>query len=116
MPSENTFKQHAESARSALKNFDAIRQLDAPGPVKTAFDELVAIISDFHNFVPFFVNHPLFLEVPPLAYTALEDFLSKNTTFERPALYARVTGLNTRIKESISSAKKGMGCSLILFY
>ena len=75
MPSEKTFKQHAEMARSALNNFNAIHQLDAPGPVKTAFDELVAIIADFNNFVPFFVNHPLFLEIPLLACTASRELL-----------------------------------------
>ena len=118
MPSENTFIQHVEAARAALKNFNAVRQLDVPGPVKTAFNELVAVIAEFNTFVPFFVNHPLFLEIPPLACTALEDFLSKNAAFERPALYAKVTVLNARIKDSISGAKKGawFASFLFLFY
>ena len=47
MPSETSFKHHVELVRSALKTFHAISQLDAPGPVKTAFDELVNVTADF---------------------------------------------------------------------
>ena len=107
MPSENTFKQHVELTRTALKTFTAIRQLDAPGPIKTAFDELVVLTADFTNFVPFFVTHPLFIELPPLVFSAFEDFLCKNPAFEKPAAYAKVVALNARIKESASAAKKG---------
>ena len=112
MPSENTFKHHVEAIRTALKAFEAIRQLDAPGPVKTAFHDLVAVTADLNNFLPFFASHPLFLEVPPLVSTILEDFLAKNPNFERPALYTKVAGLNARIKDS--SAKKGMSLPLFL--
>ena len=46
MPSENSFKKQAEIAREALKNFNAIRVLNAPGMVKTALFELVeAVVS-----------------------------------------------------------------------
>jgi hypothetical protein len=109
MPSENTFKAQVEVARTALKNFNAIRQLDAPGPNKAAFDELVSSVEVFQNFVPFFVNHPLFQEIPVAAHTALEEFLSTHPNFEKPTGYARVLGLNARIRETTrSSARKGI--------
>lgn len=105
MPSESSFKQHVEQARSALKTFNAIRQLDAPGPVKTAFDELVTITADFNKFVPYFVNHSAFQELPPSVYSTLEDFLSKHPNFEKPANYSRLVGLNARSLDS--PVKKG---------
>jgi hypothetical protein len=108
MPSENSFKQHAEVARSALKTFNAIRQLDAPGPVKTALNELVTATVDFNNYVPFFLSHALFQELPPLVHSTLEDFFSKNPNVEKPPLYAKIAGLNARIKDSLQTpAKKG---------
>lgn len=114
MPSENSFKQHVERTRSALKNFNAIRVLDAPGPIKTALDELVAITVDFTKFIPFFTSHALFLEVPPAVYLALEDFFDKNSTFEKPANYKAIVGLNARARDSSQTAAK-RGVSLFYF-
>ena len=108
MPSESSFKQQAELARSALKNFNAIRQLDAPGPAKTAFYELVNATVDFNRFIPFFTSHVLFQEIPPAAHIALEDFLSKHPNFEKPPTYSKVAGLNARIQDALQTpAKKG---------
>ena len=116
MPSESSLKHQADAARSALKNFNAIRLLDAPGPVKAAVEELVAATAEFHNFIPFFVNHSLFLEIPPLVYSTLEEFFSKNPNFEKPALYSKIVGLNARVKDTATiSAKKGMSFYLTAF-
>jgi hypothetical protein len=112
MPSESTFKQQVERARVLLKSFNTIRVLDAPGPVKTAFDELSAIASDFIKFVPFFTGHPLFQEVIPAIHSALEDFITKNPNFEKPSSFQQVAGLNTRAQDALqNSAKKGMSSS-----
>ena len=109
MPSENTFKAQAEIARTALKNFHAIRQLDAPGPSKAAFDKLVSSVEVFHNFTAFFSNHPLYLEIPPAAHAALDGYLSTHPNFEKPAGYARVSNLTARIRENACAAtRKGM--------
>ena len=109
MPSDNVFKQHADSVRAALKTFTTISQLDAPGPVKTAFDELVNVTADFNKFMPSFTSHPLFQELPPLVHTALEDFLAKHASFEKPANYSKIAGLNARALDSAQiSAKRGM--------
>jgi hypothetical protein len=114
MPSEISFKQHVELVRSALKTFHAISQLDAPGPVKTAFDELVNVTADFNKFMPTFTNHLLFQELPPLVHTALEDFLAKHPTFEKPANYSKVVGLNARAQDSIHISTR-RGTSLLFF-
>ena len=108
MPSESSFKQQAELARSALKNFNAIRQLDAPGPAKTAFYELANATADFHRFIPFFTSHALFQEIPPAAHIAMEEFLSKHPNFEKPPAYSKVAGLNARVQDALQvSAKRG---------
>jgi hypothetical protein len=117
MPSESAFKQQATLARSALKNFQAISQLDAPGPTKTAFYDLVNATVDFNRFVPFFVSHALFQEIPPLVHTTLEDFLAKNPNFERPSTYSKIAGLNARVQDSAqTSAKKGEHTTLHSFF
>jgi len=108
MPSETAFKQHADSVRSALKTFTTISQLDAPGPVKTAFDELVNVTADFNKFMPTFTSHLLFQEIPPLVHNALEEFLSKHSAFDKPANYSKVAGLNARALDSLHiSARRG---------
>jgi hypothetical protein len=109
MPSENSFKQHIERLRTALKTFNAIRLLDAPGPVKTAFEELVDLSADMNKFSTFFSNHALFIEVPPLVYDTLEDFFLKNPTYAKPANYHALEGLHTKAKDSAHiAARRGM--------
>ena len=112
MPSETAFKQHAESIRAALKMFQAISQLDAPGPVKTALDELVNVTAELNKFMPTFTSHSLFQELPPLVHNALEDFLMKHPSIEKPANYSKVAGLNARALDSVQiSARRGMSLS-----
>ena len=108
MPSENSFKQHIALVRAALKTFNTICQLDAPGPVKTAFDELVNVTADLNKFVPFFVSHSLFQELPPLVHAALEDFLTTRPSFDKPLNFSKIAGLNARAQDSVHiSARRG---------
>ena len=106
MPSETSFKHHVDLVRSALKTFHAISQLDAPGPVKTAFDELVNVTADFNKFMPTFTNHSFFQELPPLVHTALEDFLAKHPTVDKPANFSKIVGLNARAQDSVHIASQ----------
>lgn len=134
MPSDSAFKKQAEIAREALTTFNTIRTLNAPGPIKTALEELVTatvrfffnfstvwkIINwfslsqiAFNNFVPFFVTHPLFQEIPPAVHLAIEDFIAKHPGFDMPASTPRIAGLDARVKDSlVSPAKKGLSLSL----
>jgi hypothetical protein len=116
MPSENTFRHHASVAQGALKTFNAIRHLDAPGPVKTAFNELVSATAAFNNFATFFSSHPLFQEIPPLVLSTLEEFLQKHPNFETPAAYSQIVSLDARIADSrgLSAAKKGTCFTFVL--
>lgn len=110
MPSENSFKQHAELARNALKTFNAVRQLDSSAlpVIKTALNELVNVTVDFTRFIPFFLSHPLFQEIPSLVHSTLEEFFSQHPNFERPSAYPRIVGLHARVQDSIQiSAKRG---------
>lgn len=116
MPSENSFKQHVDRVRGALKNFNAIRLLDAPGPIKTALDELVALDIDFAKYTTFFTSHALFLEVAPAVFQTLDDFFTKNPTYEKPPDYKQVVGLNARAAREVAaqSASAKRGTSLFL--
>jgi hypothetical protein len=42
--SDIAFNKHADAARDALKNFSTIAQLNAPGLIKTAMEELVTVM------------------------------------------------------------------------
>lgn len=111
MPSENTFKSHIEIIRKGLKNFEAVKSLDAPVLIKSALEELVTSTSGLAQFVPFFSRHALYMEVVPLAHSALADFFSANPSFEKPSGYKQVFGLDARLsKETVqpASAKRGM--------
>jgi hypothetical protein len=127
MPSETAFKKQAELAREALTNFNTIRQLKAPGLIKTALSELVEATvcsipfifyfdansfskASFNNFVPYFVSHVLFQEIPPAVHIAIEDFISKNPDVEMPPLTHKIAGLNARVKDFLANPhpKKGM--------
>jgi hypothetical protein len=58
--------------------------------------------------VPAFVSHALFQEIPPAAHLALEEYLSKHPSFEKPPGYSRILGLNARIKDAARlAARKG---------
>lgn len=66
---ETNFRQQAEAAREALKNFTAIRALNAPGPIKAAVLELVSSTVSFSflyfNFIS--LTHDLFSDRIQLA-------------------------------------------------
>jgi hypothetical protein len=108
MPSESSFKQHAEAIRSALTVFNAIKVVDAPKPVKAAFDELVVSAAEFQRFAPFFSTHALFQELVPATHLSLEEFLARHPGFERHPLYPKIAILFTRVKEALQTpARKG---------
>jgi len=54
-PSDAAFKKQADTTREALKNFNAISILNAPGPIKIALEELVNATVHFIYFwqIPF---------------------------------------------------------------
>ena len=110
MPSENAFKKQAEAASDALKTFTAIRDSKSLIIVKAAIAELIDATIRFNNYVPFFVSHPLFQEIPPAVFNVLEEFSNKNPKFNMPSSFAKVVGLDARVKDSIAVAasKKGM--------
>jgi hypothetical protein len=106
--SDAAFFKQTELAREALKNFTAISALNAPGPVKTAFEELVTATVGFNNFVRHYLSHPSFQEIPPRVFSTLETFLKKHPNFELPKSYDQLGGLNLRVRDSIRfSVKKG---------
>jgi hypothetical protein len=108
MPSESTFRQHADIVRAALAVFNVIKNVDAPKAVKGAFDDLVCSAADFQRFAPFFDTHVLFQELVPATHLSLDAFLSKHPGFEVHALYPKIALLNTRIKEAVQTpVKKG---------
>ena len=116
MPSENAFKDQAEIASNALKTFVAVQHSASTFIVKAAVNELIDATIAFNNFVPFFVSHPLFQEIPPAVFNTLEQFANKHPNFEMPSTIARVAGLDARVKNSmsLSSAKKGMPSPFLL--
>lgn len=116
MPSESSFKKQAEIAQDALKNFTAVQSFKSPVVIKAALDELVTSTVAFNSFIPFFLSHPLFQEIPPAVFHVLEKFMHKNPNFDMPSDYAKIVGLDTRIRESLTqqtSLKKGLSLSFI---
>ena len=105
MPSENTFKTQVDLARAYLRAFQAISDVGAPSAVKSSLDLLAGI--------PFFDNHPLFIETVSSAYTAIDSYLTKHPTLEKPAGFLCITGMYTTAKNSSVANKRGK--SFILF-
>ena len=116
MPSESLFKRHADLARDALKNFAAVRDLNSSTVVKAAIVELIDATVSFNNFVPFFVPHPLFQEIPPAVHSVLQDFLSKHPSFEMPPSFSKVAGLDARVKDFVTNSNGKRGKSFPLFF
>jgi len=102
MPSESSFKKQADLAQDALQSFTAVQSLKSPVVIKAALDDLVAATVAFNNFVPFFTSHSLFLEIPPAVFHVLEKFIHKNPNFDMPSDYAKIVGLDTRIREYLA--------------
>lgn len=119
MPSESSFKKHAEAVRDALKNFSTIRNLKAPALINTAVVELIDSTIAFNPFIPFFMSHDLFQELVPAVFNVLNDFATDNPAFMMPKSMDKVSVLNNRVRGSFTqtSSKKGTkNSSFFLFY
>jgi hypothetical protein len=116
MPSESAFKKQAEVASDALKTFTAVQHSSSTMVVKAAVTELIDSTADFNNFVPFFVGHALFQEIPPAVFNTLETFANKNPNFVMPSGIARIAGLDARVKDylALSKSKKTGKVSFLL--
>ena len=109
MPSESSFKKQADATSEALKTFTAIQNSKSIVIVKAAINELIDTTTGFNNFLPFFLSHPLFQEIPPAVFNVLEDFSNRNPKFDMPSSIAKVAGLDARVKDSMAiKNKKGM--------
>ena len=108
MPSENTFKAQVELARAYLRAFQAVSDINAPAVVKSSLDLLADTVADFHKFIPYFDNHPLFVEIVSATYTAIDSYISKNPTLDKPAGFPRITGMYTTAKNFSAANKRGM--------
>ena len=113
MPSENAFKKQAELASEALKAFVAVQNLKSTVIVKAAMTELIDATVGFNTFVPFFVSHPLFQEIPPAVNTVLEKFSIKNPNFDMPPGIAKIAGLDARVRDTMT--KKGQSLYPLFF-
>jgi hypothetical protein len=114
MPSESSFKKHAEIARDALKNFTTVRVLNAPTIVKTAVFDLIDAVIAFYPFIPFFLTHDLFRELAPTIFNVLNDFAKDNPSFVMPKTMDKVASLNERVQSSINP-KRGMSLLFFIF-
>lgn len=108
MPSESSFKRQADLASDALKTFSAVQSSKSAMVVKAAVIELIEATIAFNDYLPFFLSHSLFQEIPPAVFNALDHFATKNPKFEMPSTIARVAGLDARVKDSLKNPKKGM--------
>lgn len=120
MPAESTFKKHAELVRDALKNFMTVKSLNSPSLVKTVVSELIDATIAFNPYIPFFLNHALFQELPPAVFNTLNDFAAENPSFVMPKSFDKVSVLNDRVQGSIthaiSSKKSESRFSYVLFF
>lgn len=107
MPSESSFKRQADIASDALKTFSAVQSSKSSMVVKAAVIELIDATIAFNEYLPFFLAHPLFQEIPPAVFNTLEQFGNKNPKFEMPSTIARVAGLDARVKDSLRIGKQG---------
>jgi hypothetical protein len=109
-PSKLAFKKQAKLAQDALKNFTAVQSFKLTAVVKAALDDLVNSTVAFNHFAPSFVSHALFQEIPPAVFHVLEKFIHKNLNFNMPSDYAKIVGLDARVRDFLS--KKGT-CSFV---
>ena len=112
MPSESSFKKHAEVTHEALKTFTMVHLLKSLVLIKTAiFDPIDAIIT-VYPFIPFFLTHNLFQEISTSAFNVLSSFAKENSSFIMPKTMDKVTAINDCIQGSLTSKK---GLFLLLF-
>lgn len=118
MPAESTFKKHAQSIRDALTNFSTVRALKAPALIKTAVLDLIDATIALNPYIPFFLNHALFQELPPAVFTVLSDFAKENPDFAMPKSLDKVSALNDRVQNSITQviSKKGKPFSSFILF
>ena len=114
MPSESSFKKHAEIAHDALTNFNAVRSLKSPVIVKTAVFDLIDAIIAFHPFIPFFLTNNIFQELLTSAYNTLCSFAKDNPAFVMPKSMDTVASINDWVQNSFTS-KRGKRYSLMSF-
>lgn len=107
MPSESSFKRQADAASDALKTFMAVQSSKSSMIIKAAVIEVLDATIAFNDYLPFFLAHPLFQEIPPAVFSSLEQFANKNPKFEMPSAIARVAGLDARVRDSLRIPKKG---------
>lgn len=105
MPSESSFRKHAEAARDALTNFTTVRSLKAPIIVRTAVFDLIDAIIAFQPFIPFFITHELFQEISTSAFNILSGFAKENPSFVMPTTMDKVVAINDRVQASLTSKK-----------
>src|SRR5882762_1863026 len=105
MPSENTFKNQVELVRAYLTAFEAIIKLDAPVATNSALMSLSDATGNFHHYIPYFDNRPLYIETISMAYIAMDNFFTKNPTVEKPHSFKRVAGLYGHAK-NLSPAER----------
>jgi len=105
MPSESSFKKQAALVQDLLKNFTAVQHLKSTLVLKAAISELIDSTIAFNHFIPFFLAHPLFQEIPPAVFHVLEKFLHKNPNFDMPSGYAKIVKLDARVRDSLTPSK-----------
>ena len=105
MPSESSFKKQAALVQDLLKNFTAVQYLKSTVVLKAAISELIDSTIAFNHFIPFFLAHPLFQEIPPAVFHVLEKFLHKNPNFDMPSGYAKIVKLDARVRDSLTPSK-----------
>ena len=111
-------QKHMELICDALKNFATIKSFNSPGLVKTAIDNLITMTIALNPFIPFFLSHDLFQELPPAVFNCLTDFTNENPSFVMPKSMHKVAMLNNCMKGSLSQTltKKSMSFSLFAFW
>ena len=115
MPSESSFKKQAALAQDSLKNFTAVQSMKSTVVLKAAISELIDSTIAFNHFLPLFLSHPLFQEIPSAVFHVLEKFIHKNPNFDMPSGYSKVVSLDARVRDSLSlPASKGMFYSLLV--
>lgn len=103
--SESSFKNQVELAREALATFNTVRDLNAPGIVRSALNDLIDKTAAFNQYVPYFLSHPSFLEIPPAVFSSIENFRTSHPSFEIPPSFAKVSGLDARVRDALNTKK-----------
>ena len=119
MPTKKALLKQAGLAREALQTFLAVHKLGVSNVIHPALVDLInytvrsrfihppskiflfifqAGLNTFTNFL----EHPVFQEIPPSVFQAVEDFKGDNPKFVIPDKFSRVAGLNSRIHDHLN--------------